>query len=142
LKVEIIEIIDFIKFNPLKFVLSIGTIRYDGSAPEQYQHGYPADFPPFPQNGSYPPDAPNGANNNNNYNKGNNRQEPDSAGTDSTFNIYVGNLSTHADENDLREVFAPCGRIHSVRVFRDKNSGEHMVRARKRRDWSDESSER
>jgi hypothetical protein len=45
----------------------------------------------------------------------------------STFNIYVGNLNSQVDELDLSTTFAPCGEIVSTRVFREKNTGEHMV---------------
>lgn len=47
--------------------------------------------------------------------------------SDHTFNIYVGSLSNMVDEQDLATTFASCGEIVSTRVFRDKNTGEHMV---------------
>lgn len=44
-----------------------------------------------------------------------------------TYNIYVGNLNNQVDELDLSTTFAGCGEIVSTRVFREKNTGEHMV---------------
>lgn len=51
----------------------------------------------------------------------------DFEGPDETYNIYVGNLNAQVNEEDLKQVFVSCGKIASVRVFRDKNTGEHMV---------------
>ena len=40
------------------------------------------------------------------------------------MNIYVGNLSRQATEEDLRPLFEPFGKIMSVNVIKDKFSGE------------------
>jgi RNA recognition motif-containing protein len=39
------------------------------------------------------------------------------------MNIYVGNLSSKVDENDLRKAFEVFGQIESVNVIKDKISG-------------------
>ncbi len=39
------------------------------------------------------------------------------------MNIYVGNLSFDATEEDLRQAFDPYGEISSVRVITDRDSG-------------------
>ncbi|MBU1862441.1 MAG: RNA-binding protein [Candidatus Omnitrophica bacterium] len=39
-------------------------------------------------------------------------------------NIYVGNLSYDAKDGDLYQVFAPYGIVKSVRIVKDKFSGE------------------
>jgi len=38
------------------------------------------------------------------------------------MNIYVGNLSQEADENDLRETFGEFGQVTSANVITDKFS--------------------
>jgi RNA recognition motif-containing protein len=40
------------------------------------------------------------------------------------MNIYVGNLSTTVNENDLREVFQAFGEVSRASVIKDKFSGE------------------
>lgn len=40
------------------------------------------------------------------------------------MNIYVGNISHDATEDDLREAFAAFGQIDSVSIIKDKFSGE------------------
>lgn len=40
------------------------------------------------------------------------------------MNIYVGNLSREATENDLREAFEVFGQVTSVKIITDKYSGE------------------
>ena len=37
--------------------------------------------------------------------------------------IYVGNLSWTADENELRETFAPYGEVVSAQIITDRESG-------------------
>ena len=39
------------------------------------------------------------------------------------MNIYVGNLSYEANEEDLRQAFDAYGQISSVRVITDRDSG-------------------
>jgi len=39
-------------------------------------------------------------------------------------NIYVGNLSPQATEDDLRQAFEAFGQVESVNIIRDKFSGE------------------
>ena len=39
------------------------------------------------------------------------------------MNIYVGNLSYEATDEDLREAFEAFGEVSSVRVIRDRDSG-------------------
>jgi RNA recognition motif-containing protein len=40
------------------------------------------------------------------------------------MNIYVGNLSTTVNENDLREAFQAFGEVSRAAVIKDKFSGE------------------
>lgn len=40
------------------------------------------------------------------------------------MNIYVGNLSYNASEDDLRNAFAAYGQVASVTIIKDKFSGE------------------
>ena len=40
------------------------------------------------------------------------------------MNIYVGNLPSSTDENELREAFAAFGDISSVNLITDKFSGQ------------------
>ncbi|MBI5286464.1 MAG: RNA-binding protein [Deltaproteobacteria bacterium] len=40
------------------------------------------------------------------------------------MNIYVGNLSSEATEEDLREAFEAFGEVASVTIIKDKFSGE------------------
>ncbi|MEW6014831.1 MAG: RNA-binding protein [Candidatus Zixiibacteriota bacterium] len=40
------------------------------------------------------------------------------------MNIYVGNLSTDATEDDLRQAFEGFGQVTSVNIIKDKFSGE------------------
>jgi RNA recognition motif-containing protein len=40
------------------------------------------------------------------------------------MNIYVGNLSTTVNENDLREAFQAFGEVARAAVIKDKFSGE------------------
>jgi hypothetical protein len=76
--------------------------------------------------------APQYNNNNNDSNNFNNDQNQEfqqnkPAHEHSTFNVYVGGLNPSVDEQDLTTTFAACGEIASTRVFRDKNTGDHMV---------------
>ena len=45
-------------------------------------------------------------------------------GKESIMNIYVGNLSHDATEDDLRQAFEAFGEVSSVNIIRDKFSGE------------------
>jgi len=38
-------------------------------------------------------------------------------------NIYVGNLSFAATEEDVRQAFEPFGQVESVKIVQDKYSG-------------------
>ena len=40
------------------------------------------------------------------------------------MNIYVGNISHHTTEGDLRQVFEGFGKVESVAIIKDKLSGE------------------
>jgi RNA recognition motif-containing protein len=40
------------------------------------------------------------------------------------MNIYVGNLSTDTSEDDLRQAFEPFGDVASIRILRDRTTGE------------------
>jgi cold-inducible RNA-binding protein len=40
------------------------------------------------------------------------------------MNIYVGNLSRQAGENELRVLFAEFGEVKSVKIIKDNTSGE------------------
>lgn len=40
------------------------------------------------------------------------------------MNIYVGNLSHQASEDDLRRAFEAFGQVESVNIIKDKFSGE------------------
>jgi len=40
------------------------------------------------------------------------------------MNIYVGNLSYNATEDDLRNAFSAYGQVASVTIIKDKFSGE------------------
>jgi len=40
------------------------------------------------------------------------------------MNIYVGNLSREVTEEDLRQTFEAFGQVASVKVIKDKYSGE------------------
>ncbi len=40
------------------------------------------------------------------------------------MNIYVGNLSPEVTEDDLRAAFASFGQITSIKVIKDKFTGE------------------
>ena len=40
------------------------------------------------------------------------------------MNIYVGNLSHEATEDDVQEAFTSFGRVSSVKIIKDKFSGE------------------
>jgi len=44
--------------------------------------------------------------------------------TGDNVNIYVGNLSRDASENDLREAFQAFGQVASVKLIKDKFSNE------------------
>ena len=39
------------------------------------------------------------------------------------INIYVGNLSYQATEQELRELFAPHGAVGNVSIIKDRDSG-------------------
>ncbi|MDA3851641.1 MAG: RNA-binding protein [Spirochaetaceae bacterium] len=38
-------------------------------------------------------------------------------------NIYVGNMSFNAHENDLQDLFAQYGEVSSVRIISDRDTG-------------------
>lgn len=40
------------------------------------------------------------------------------------MNIYVGNLSYQATDNDLRAAFEPHGQVSSARIIMDKDTGK------------------
>ena len=40
------------------------------------------------------------------------------------MNMYVGNLTFSVNEDDLKEVFAEFGEIESIKVIKDKFSGQ------------------
>jgi RNA recognition motif-containing protein len=40
------------------------------------------------------------------------------------MNIYVGNLSHEATEEDLRQAFEAFGQVESVKIIKDRYSGE------------------
>jgi RNA recognition motif-containing protein len=40
------------------------------------------------------------------------------------MNIYVGNLSFEASEDDIRGLFAPFGQVSSVSLIKDKFTGQ------------------
>jgi RNA recognition motif-containing protein len=40
------------------------------------------------------------------------------------MNIYVGNLSYEVTEEDLQEAFKAFGQVESVRIIKDKYSGQ------------------
>jgi RNA recognition motif-containing protein len=40
------------------------------------------------------------------------------------MNLYVGNLSHQATEDDLKEAFAAFGQVASITIMKDKFSGE------------------
>jgi RNA recognition motif-containing protein len=40
------------------------------------------------------------------------------------MNIYVGNLSTETTEEDLRQAFEAFGQVISVKILRDRVTGE------------------
>ncbi len=39
------------------------------------------------------------------------------------MNIYVGNLSYQMTDDDLMDLFSPCGAVDSARVIMDKFTG-------------------
>jgi len=40
------------------------------------------------------------------------------------MNMYVGNLTFSVNEDDLKEVFAEFGEIESIKIIKDKFSGQ------------------
>ena len=40
------------------------------------------------------------------------------------MNIYIGNLSYEVNEEDLQEAFEAFGQVESVRIIKDKYSGQ------------------
>ena len=40
------------------------------------------------------------------------------------MNIYVGNLSLETTEDDLRQAFEAFGKVASVKILRDRTTGE------------------
>jgi RNA recognition motif-containing protein len=40
------------------------------------------------------------------------------------MNLYIGNLSREASEEDLRQAFAAFGQITTINIIKDKFSGE------------------
>lgn len=41
------------------------------------------------------------------------------------MDIYVGNISTHLEEDDLRELFEPFGSVLSTRLIKSREFGQH-----------------
>lgn len=41
----------------------------------------------------------------------------------SSINLYVGNLSYHTTESELRALFANYGEVESARIITDRDSG-------------------
>lgn len=41
----------------------------------------------------------------------------------SSMNLYVGNLSYNTNESDLKELFATCGQVESVKIITDRDTG-------------------
>ena len=40
-----------------------------------------------------------------------------------SMNLYVGNLSYHTTESDLRDLFAQYGEVESAKIIMDRDSG-------------------
>ncbi len=40
-----------------------------------------------------------------------------------TVNLYVGNLSFNATEDDIQQAFAPYGEVASVNIIKDRETG-------------------
>jgi len=40
------------------------------------------------------------------------------------MNMYVGNLAFSVNEDDLKEAFSPFGEIESIKIIKDKYSGQ------------------
>ena len=40
------------------------------------------------------------------------------------MNIYIGNLSTSSDEDNLRQAFEEFGQVESVKIIKDRYTGE------------------
>jgi RNA recognition motif-containing protein len=40
------------------------------------------------------------------------------------MNLYVGNLALNVSENDLQQAFEAFGEVESVKIIKDKYSGE------------------
>jgi len=40
------------------------------------------------------------------------------------MNIYVGNLALNVTEDDLKQFFQPFGEVESVKIIKDRYSGE------------------
>jgi len=40
------------------------------------------------------------------------------------MNMYVGNLAFNVNEDDLKEAFSPFGEIESIKIIKDKYSGQ------------------
>lgn len=49
---------------------------------------------------------------------------PLSEGTDSNTTLYVGNLPYKATEQAVKEHFASLGKVHSVRLMKDRRTGK------------------
>ncbi|XP_017770197.1 PREDICTED: putative uncharacterized protein DDB_G0289981, partial [Nicrophorus vespilloides] len=69
----------------------------------------------------------NNNNNNNNNNSlqavsGNVQEEQEQPDPDN-IKMFVGQVPKSMDENDLKRMFEEYGRVHSINVLRDKNSG-------------------
>jgi RNA recognition motif-containing protein len=43
---------------------------------------------------------------------------------ENTMNIYVGNLALNVSETDLQQVFQAFGEVESVKIIKDRYSGE------------------
>jgi RNA recognition motif-containing protein len=51
------------------------------------------------------------------------RSNTDQIGVNGKMNIYVGNLSRDAVDDDVKKLFERYGRVVSVRIIRDKETG-------------------
>jgi RNA recognition motif-containing protein len=41
-----------------------------------------------------------------------------------TYNVFVGDINLDVTEDDLKEIFSPCGTVKSVLIFRDRVTNE------------------
>lgn len=40
-----------------------------------------------------------------------------------TMNLYVGNLARNITEHELKDLFAACGRVESVKIMTNRDTG-------------------